>query len=52
MKQMSVRRAATGWTTRMEERDDRVEDGREKSLLSVGAPKSVFESAKGSSVSV
>ena len=41
---MRVRRAATGWTMRMEERSFREVDGREKSEFSAASPKRVFAS--------
>jgi len=46
MKHIKVRRAATGWTMRMEERPERALDGSEKSELSLELPKIVFASAE------
>ena len=43
---MSVSKAATGWTMRMEDKEDRAPAGREKSLFSLGFPKRACESNK------
>ncbi len=44
MKHIRVRKAATGWTIRIEERSDRALEGSEKSELSLELPKRLFAS--------
>ena len=46
MKQINVRRAAIGWTTRIEERSVRALEGSVKSELSLELPKMVFASGR------
>ncbi len=41
MKQIRVRRAATGWTIRIEDKEDRAAGGSEKSASSLLLPKRV-----------
>ncbi len=48
MKQIRVRRAATGWTIRIEDKEDRAAGGSEKSASSLLLPKRVWESAHNS----
>ncbi len=43
-KHTKVRKAATGWTIRMDDKEDRAPAGREKSLFALSLPKSVCES--------
>lgn len=46
MTHIRVRRAATGWTMRIEDRPERVLEGSVKAELSLELPKSVFASIK------
>ena len=46
MKHIKVSKAATGWTIRIEDREERVLGETEKSLLSFESPKTVFASVQ------